>query len=89
MKVLAFVNLTLDGVMQGPARLQEDPRNEFDQGGWGAPYQAMTEAGEAMANAGAMLFGRWTYETFHEVWGRHPESQFSAFSRTFQNMSRH
>lgn len=39
-KVIVFMNLTLDGVMQSPGRPQEDPRGGFPYGGWGAPYAA-------------------------------------------------
>lgn len=78
-KVFIFMNLTLDGVMQGPARPDEDVRGGFKHGGWGAPYAAMTEAGEAMANVGALLVGRWTYEQFYSVWPKRPESPYSAW----------
>jgi dihydrofolate reductase len=84
MKVFAFVNLSLDGVMQSPARPEEDPRGGFKLGGWGAPYQAMTEAGEVMANVGGLLVGRWTYEQFHKVWPETKESPFSAWMDNIQ-----
>jgi dihydrofolate reductase len=77
--VRAFVNVSLDGVMQSPARPDEDTRGGFGHGGWGAPYAAMPEAGEAMANVGALLLGRRTYEEFRSVWPKRPESPFSAF----------
>jgi len=32
-KVIVFVSLTLDGVMQGPARPDEDTRGGFKHGG--------------------------------------------------------
>jgi dihydrofolate reductase len=79
MKVVVFVNLTLDGVMQAPARPDEDARDGFKHGGWAAPYEAMPSAGEAMSNCGAMLFGRWTYEQFYSVWPKRTDSPYSAF----------
>lgn len=79
MKVVVFVNLTLDGVMQSPGRPDEDTRGGFKQGGWGAPYAAMASAGEAMSNVGAMLFGRRTYEDFYSVWPRRTDSPYSTF----------
>jgi dihydrofolate reductase len=77
-KIIVFVNLSLDGVMQGPARPDEDTRNGFTQGGWGAPYAAMPSAGEAMANCGGLLLGRWTYENFYKAWHLR-RGEFSSF----------
>ena len=37
-KVVVFMNLTLDGVMQAPARPDEDRRGDFEHGGWATPY---------------------------------------------------
>jgi dihydrofolate reductase len=79
MKVIVFVNLTLDGVMQAPGRPDEDTRGGFEHGGWAAPYAAMASAGEAMSNVGAMLFGRRTYEDFYSVWPKRTDSPYSAF----------
>ena len=33
-KVIVFNNVSLDGVMQGPGRADEDVRGGFVQGGW-------------------------------------------------------
>jgi len=84
MKVFVFMNLTLDGVMQSPARPEEDTRGGFKFGGWGAPYQAMPEAGDAMANVGGLLVGRWTYESFYSVWPKRKDSPFSAWMDNIQ-----
>src|SRR5690348_11416553 len=82
--VVAFVNVTLDGVMQGPGRPDEDTRGNFKHGGWGAPYQAMASAGEVMANAGALLLGRRTYQDFYSVWPKRTNSPFSAYMDNVQ-----
>jgi len=37
-KVIAFESITLDGVMQGPDRPDEDTRDGFRHGGWAGPY---------------------------------------------------
>ncbi len=84
LKVFVFMNLTLDGIMQSPARPEEDPRGGFKFGGWGAPYQAMPEAGDAMANVGGLLVGRWTYESFYSVWPKRRDSPFSAWMDNIQ-----
>ena len=67
-KVLVFTNLTLDGVMQAPARPDEDRRGGFEHGGWAAPYNAMAQVGESMSSTDALLLGRRTYEDFYAVW---------------------
>jgi len=83
-KVVVFVNLTLDGVMQGPARPDEDTRGGFKHGAWAAPYQAMESAGEAMANVGALLLGRRTYEDFYSVWPKRTDSPYSTYLDNIQ-----
>ena len=83
-KVIAFLNLSLDGVMQAPARPDEDSRGGFTHGGWAAPYAAMSAAGEAMANAGGLLLGRRTYEDFYNVWPKRKESPYSSYMDNVQ-----
>ena len=36
-RVLVVNHVTLDGVMQAPARPDEDPRDGFPHGGWARP----------------------------------------------------
>jgi dihydrofolate reductase len=70
-KVIAFMLLTLDGVMQSPGRKDEDRRDGFEHGGWATTYADPIMgkvAGESMAGTGALLFGRRTYEDFYAVW---------------------
>jgi dihydrofolate reductase len=70
-KVVVFMNLSLDGVMQAPGRPDEDRRGGFEHGGWAMPYadQEMGKvAAESMATTGALIFGRRTYEDFYSVW---------------------
>jgi dihydrofolate reductase len=58
--------------MQGLGRADEDTRDGFDQGGWGQKYQdavMMEVMGKGMAEVGALLFGRRTYEDFFQAWG--------------------
>ena len=65
--------VTLDGVVQGLGRLDEDTRNGFVHGGWGPRYNDEVmgrELGTGMAAAGDLLFGRRTWEDFGRVWGR-------------------
>jgi dihydrofolate reductase len=76
-KIVTCTNVTLDGVMQAPARADEDTRDGFTHGGWAAPYAAMVEAGQVFANAGALLFGRRTYEDFYDGWPKRANSPFT------------
>ena len=75
-RVVTFTSVTLDGVMQAPGRPDEDRRGGFEHGGWAAPYSdpVMAEvAAEGMAQRGALLFGRRTYEDFAAVWPTMPQ----------------
>lgn len=78
-KIIVFTNLTLDGVMQAPARPDEDTRGGFEHGGWAKPYEAMQQSGEVFANVGGLLFGRRTYEDFYNVWHGRTDNQFTEF----------
>ncbi len=78
-QVVVFNNVTLDGVMQAPARPSEDPRGGFQHGGWAAPYDAMTsnEARESLPSFGALLAGRRTYEELYAAWANRNDNPFS------------
>ncbi len=75
--LVVCTNLTLDGVMQSPARPEEDTRDSFPHGGWGAPYAGMIEVGGVFAGTGALLLGRRTYMDFYDVWPKRPDSPFT------------
>ena len=80
-KIVVFMNLTLDGVMQAPGRPDEDRRGGFEYGGWATPYADPgigKAAGESMATTGALLFGRRTYEDFYSVWPNRTDNPFTA-----------
>lgn len=82
-KIIVFTNITLDGVMQAPARPDEDTRESFPYGGWSVPFGAMGYANSpSMTNIGCYLFGRRTYEDFYAVW---PKRTDSPFSQVFNN----
>jgi dihydrofolate reductase len=76
-KVVVFTNLTLDGVMQAPGRPDEDLRDSFEHGGWAASYAAMADVGDSMANSGALLLGRRTYEDFYTVWPNQTDNPYT------------
>ena len=70
-KVIVMNWVTLDGVMQGPGRPDEDTRDGFEHGGWGIPYgdeATVAKMGERMGGDRAWLFGRRTYEQLLASW---------------------
>lgn len=75
-KIVVTSNVTLDGVMQAPARPDEDTRDGFSHGGWARPYAdaQMKAMSSGVGKAGALLFGRRTYEDFYRVWPSRPAS---------------
>src|SRR5258708_39228387 len=81
-KVVVLTNLTLDGVMQGPAGPDEDRRGSFEHGGWAAPYAAMEATGNNFASAGAPLFGRRNDENFYAFWPKQTNSPYKEFLNT-------
>jgi dihydrofolate reductase len=78
--ILVFTSITLDGVMQAPGRPDEDTRGGFAHGGWAQPYNDPvmgSAAGESMANSGAILLGRRTYEDFYSYWPNQTDNPFT------------
>jgi len=70
-RVIVMNWVTLDGVMQGPGRPDEDTREGFELGGWGIPYgdeAIVAKMGERMGEDRAFLFGRRTYEQLLTSW---------------------
>jgi dihydrofolate reductase len=74
-RISATESISLDGVMQGLGRPDEDTRGGFTHGGWGDGYQDDVSMGfmsEGMTGEGAMLFGRRTYEDLLGFWTTTP-----------------
>jgi dihydrofolate reductase len=86
-KVIVTNHLTLDGVMQAPGRPDEDLRGGFAHGGWALPYNDAVMASvmaEGMAQGGALLLGRRTYEDFYAVWPNRTDNPFTEVLNTAQ-----
>lgn len=87
-KLTVVENISLDAVMQGPGRPDEDSRGGFDRGGWAARAMANDpEAArapmEGQATTAALLFGRRTYEDLVGHWLSTPEpNPFTEILRT-------
>jgi dihydrofolate reductase len=79
-KIIVFNSLTLDGVMQAPARPDEDVRGGFQYGGWATPYsdpEMGRAAAESGATAGGLLLGRRTYEDFYKIWPHRTDNPYT------------
>jgi dihydrofolate reductase len=72
MRVVVTEFMSLDGVVQSPGGADEDTDEGFAHGGWSMPYfdpEIMGAAvGEGMTTAGALLFGRRTWQTMAAAW---------------------
>lgn len=70
-RIVVMNQLTLDGVMQGPGRPDEDTRDGFGRGGWAVPGSdeaIVAKMGERMGGDRAFVFGRRTYENLLASW---------------------
>jgi len=74
MNIVVLNHVSLDGVMQGPGRADEDTRGSFAHGGW-----AVANSDAVMAewigpvgtgSGGGMLFGRRSYDGMLSAWNR-------------------
>ncbi|WP_225846192.1 dihydrofolate reductase family protein [Streptomyces sp. HPF1205] len=70
-QVTATLSITLDGVVQGLGRPDEDTRGGFTHGGWGGKYNDQVmgmEMGKGMSRPTDMLFGHRTWADFITAW---------------------
>ena len=85
-KIVVLESLSLDGVMQAPARPDEDRRGGFTHGGWATRYVDPNQGRatmESMSTIGAILLGRRTYEDFYTVW--HGRTDGNPFTPALDN----
>lgn len=79
-RVVVMNHVSLDGVMQGPGRPDEDTSEGFTHSGWALSDEAAGQAmGERMAAGGGLagwLFGRRTYEDLLGYWTQQSGSPF-------------
>lgn len=88
-EVVVIEHLTLDGVMQAPGLPDEDLRGGFEHGGWAVPNndEVMGRVmGGGMAQGGALLLGRWTYESFYSFW---PNQKNNPFTEVLNNVQKY
>ena len=72
-QVIVINSITLDGVVQGPGRADEDTRDGFTLGGWAAAAmndEVQAEVNDRVEHAGGMrlLLGRRSYEGMLGYW---------------------
>jgi len=74
MKLVVLNHMSLDGVIQSPARQDEDTRKGFSHGGWavagGDPVMTEWIGPISSGGAGGMLLGRRSYEGMLSHWNR-------------------
>jgi dihydrofolate reductase len=85
-KIVVINHSTLDGVMQSPGRPEEDGRDGFTHGGWGARNSDEEMLGHVYARVSEsgglrLLLGRWTYEEMLGYWN----TQDSPFKEGLNN----
>jgi dihydrofolate reductase len=91
-KVIVTNYVTLDGVMQGPGRADEDTRDGFEHGGWATRYSdeaTVAKMGERMGEDRAWLFGRQTYEQLLASWNARGGPFKDAFNNTQKFVASH
>jgi len=81
MRKLTVINhVTLDGVMQAPARPDEDTRGGFSRGGWALAGNDEVMArfmGVGQGAPVAHVLGRRTYEGMFSYWPQHPDNPYA------------
>jgi dihydrofolate reductase len=81
-KINVTMSVTLDGVIQGLGRADEDTRDGFTEGGWGVRYQdevMAREMAQGMTESAAMVFGRRTWQDFLGYWPTQTDNPFTDF----------
>ena len=91
MRIVVSEFLTLDGVMQAPGGKEEDTEGGFQHGGWQLDNDYRDDvAGQAImgsfGEAGGMLLGRRTYDTFAAYW---PSSDEEPIAGLMNNMKKY
>jgi dihydrofolate reductase len=73
MELSVHTFVSLDGVMQGPGGVQEDPSNGFQRGGWLVPHSSSGQLDPVdgwFQQADAILLGRTTFEMMRTYWSQ-------------------
>jgi dihydrofolate reductase len=71
MRIVVIEFISLDGVVQAPGGPEEDTDGGFAHGGWSHPFFDDVVGGafdDALGKAGALLYGRRTWQTMAAAW---------------------
>ncbi len=77
-KIVDLTFVTIDGVMQAPGGPEEDPSENFEFGGWQAPFDSGKTVVEILNVPFDLLLGRKTYDLFASYWPKQKEGPIAA-----------
>jgi dihydrofolate reductase len=92
MKLTTVTFVSVDGVMQGIGRPDEDRSGGFERGGWTTPLfdqEAATFMEQLYGRTDAFLFGRQTYEMFAGSWGAMPDPGINPIASALHARPKH
>src|SRR2546428_9646467 len=91
-KIIVGAQVSMDGVMQAPGGLTEDPTKGFKFGGWAMPYfnQEFGEELDRIFKNFDLLLGRKTYEIFAAYWPYQDEaSTHGGIAKAFNEIKKY
>ena len=89
-KLIVNEFVSMDGVAQAPGGQEEDPSGGFAHGGWHNPQDERARAWvmKYIAEMGALVLGRRTYEIFAGYWPNAPE-EVAAVAEPFNRLPKY
>src|SRR5215831_467611 len=92
-KIIVGAQVSMDGVMQAPGGLNEDPTKGFKFGGWSMPYWDQVSGAEidrVFKEEFDLLLGRKTYEIFAAYWPYQDENApHGGIAKLFNNIRKY
>jgi len=92
-KIIVGAQVSMDGVMQAPGGLNEDPTKGFKFGGWSMPYWDQVSGAEIdrlFKEKFDLLLGRKTYEIFAAYWPYQDENApHGGIAKLFNNIRKY
>ncbi len=74
-KIIVLEFITLDGVIQAPGGRKEDTSEDFEYGGWTAPFSddVMNNVLQDQMEPADLLLGRTTFDLWENYWPKHAD----------------